>query len=159
MAIADFHHGVRVTELTEGTNSIRVVSTAIIGLVATASDADPAAFPLNKPVLFTSIAKAQAKAGTLGTLATALACIAEQSRPVLVIVRVPDGVGADDEEKAADQTSKVVGTFQNGVRTGIQALLDAESELGVKPRILGAPGWTRSRWPKRSRPPPKPCAP
>jgi phage tail sheath protein FI len=77
---------------------------------------------------------------TLGTLATALACIAEQSRPVLVIVRVPDGVGADDEEKAADQTSKVVGTFQNGVRTGIQALLDAESELGVKPRILGAPG-------------------
>ena len=140
MAIADFHHGVRVTELTEGTNSIRVVSTAIIGLVATASDADPAAFPLNKPVLFTSIAKAQAKAGTLGTLATALACIAEQSRPVLVIVRVPDGVGADDEEKAADQTSKVVGTFQNGVRTGIQALLDAESQLGVKPRILGAPG-------------------
>ena len=140
MAIADFHHGVRVTEITEGTNSIRVVSTAIIGLVATASDADPAAFPLNKPVLFTSIAKAQAKAGTLGTLATALACIAEQSRPVLVIVRVPDGVGADDEEKAADQTSKVVGTFQNGVRTGIQALLDAESELGVKPRILGAPG-------------------
>lgn len=28
MAIADFHHGVRVTELTEGNNSIRVVSTA-----------------------------------------------------------------------------------------------------------------------------------
>ena len=91
MAIADFHHGVRVTELTEGTNSIRVVSTAIIGLVATANDADAAAFPYNKPVLFTSIAKAQAKAGTKGTLATALACIAEQSRPVLVIVRVQDG--------------------------------------------------------------------
>ena len=81
MTIADFHHGVRVTALTEGTNSIRVVSTA--------SDADPDAFPLNKPVLSTSIAKAQAKAGTLGTLATALACIAEQSQPVLVIVRVP----------------------------------------------------------------------
>lgn len=28
MAIADFHHGVRVTELTEGTNRIRVVSMA-----------------------------------------------------------------------------------------------------------------------------------
>ena len=33
----------------------------------------------------------------------------------------------------------MLGTFQNSVRTGIQALLDAESELGVKPRILGAP--------------------
>ena len=58
MVIADFHHGVRVTELTEGSNSIRVVSTAIIGMVATASDADAAAFPIDKPVLFTSLAKA-----------------------------------------------------------------------------------------------------
>lgn len=140
MSTLDFHHGVRVTEVTEGTNSLRLVSTAIIGLVATASDADADAFPLNKPVLFTSIAKAQAKAGTQGTLATALAAIADQSRPVLVIVRVADGVGADDEAKAADQTSKVVGDYVGGQRTGIQALLAAEQQLGAKPRILGAPG-------------------
>lgn len=139
MAIADFHHGVRVTEVTEGTTSLRLVSTAIIGLVATASDADPAAFPLNKPVLFTSIAKAQAAAGLLGTLSPALAAIADQARPVLVIVRVADGVGADDAAKAADQTSKVVGENVGGNRTGIQALLSAEQQLGVKPRILGAP--------------------
>ncbi|WP_349817153.1 phage tail sheath subtilisin-like domain-containing protein [Acidovorax sp. SUPP2825] len=137
--MADFHHGVRVTEVTEGTTSLRLVSTAIIGLVATASDADAAAFPLDKPVLFTSIAKAQAKAGTKGTLAPALAAIADQSRPVLVIVRVADGVGADAEAKAADQTSKVVGDYINGTRTGIQALLAAEQQLGVKPRILGVP--------------------
>lgn len=140
MAIADFHHGVRVTELTEGTTTLRLVSTAIIGLVATASDADAATFPLDTPVLFTSIAKAQAKAGTLGTLSTALAAIADQARPVLVIVRVADGEGIDEAAKAADQTSKVVGDYVGGKRTGIQALLDAESELGVKPRILGAPG-------------------
>ncbi|MDP3229373.1 MAG: phage tail sheath subtilisin-like domain-containing protein [Acidovorax sp.] len=140
MAIADFHHGVRVTEVTDGTTSLRLVSTAIIGLVATASDADAAAFPLNKPVLFTSIAKAQAAAGVLGTLSPALAAIADQARPVLVIVRVADGVGADDAEKAADQTSKVVGENVGGNRTGIQALLSAEQQLGVKPRILGAPG-------------------
>lgn len=140
MAIADFHHGVRVTELTEGTTSLRLVSTAIIGLVATASDADAAVLPYDTPVLFTSIAKAQAAAGSLGTLSTALAAIADQSRPVLVIVRVPDGVGEDAQAKAADQTSKVVGTYVGGVRTGIQALLNAESQLGVKPRILGAPG-------------------
>lgn len=140
MATADFHHGVRVTEVTEGTTSLRLVSTAIIGLVATASDADAAAFPFDKPVLFTSIAKAQAKAGTKGTLATALAAIADQARPVVVVVRVADGVGADDAAKAADQTSKVVGDYIGGVRTGIQALLAAEQQLGVKPRILGAPG-------------------
>lgn len=140
MPTANYHHGVRVTEVSEGTTTLRIVSTAVIGLVATASDADAAAFPLDKPVLFTSIAKAQAKAGTAGTLSTALAAIADQARPVLVIVRVADGVGADDAAKAADQTSKVVGTFAGGVRTGIQALLDAETSLGVKPRILGAPG-------------------
>lgn len=140
MAIADFHHGVRVTEVTEGTNTMRLVSTAIIGLVATASDADAQAFPLDKPVLFTSISKAQAAAGTLGTLSKALSAIADQARPVLVIVRVADGVGADDAAKAADQISKVVGDYAGGKRTGIQALLDAENELGVKPRILGAPG-------------------
>lgn len=140
MPTANYHHGIRVTEINEGSKALRVISTAVIGLVATASDADAAAFPLNKPVLFTSIAKAQAKAGTLGTLASALESIADQSRPVLVIVRVPDGVGATDEAKAADQISKVVGTFAGGVRTGIQALLDAESNLGVKPRIIGAPG-------------------
>ncbi|KQR50145.1 phage tail sheath subtilisin-like domain-containing protein [Acidovorax sp. Leaf160] len=140
MATADFHHGVRVTEVTEGTTSLRLVSTAIIGLVATASDADAAAFPIDKPVLFTSIAKAQAKAGTKGTLATALAAIADQARPVVVVVRVADGVGADAAAKEADQTSKVVGDYIGGVRTGIQALLAAEQQLGVKPRILGAPG-------------------
>ncbi|WP_313073366.1 phage tail sheath subtilisin-like domain-containing protein [Melaminivora sp.] len=140
MAIADFHHGVRVTELTEGTSTLRIVSTAVIGLVATGSDADADAYPLNRPVLFTSIDKAQAKAGTLGTLGPALACIAQNARPVLVIVRVPEGVGADADEKAADQASKAIGGYADGQRSGIQALLAAEQQLGVKPRILGAPG-------------------
>ena len=140
MAVIDFHHGVRVFETSEGTRNLRVPTTAIIGLVATASDADPLAFPLNKPVLFTSIAKAQAKAGTLGTLAIALECIAENARPVLVIVRVADGEGETDESREVDQTSKVVGDYVGGERTGIQALLEAEQNLGVKPRILGAPG-------------------
>ena len=40
----EYHHGVRVIELTEGIRPIRMVSTAIIGLVATSSDADPDTF-------------------------------------------------------------------------------------------------------------------
>ena len=36
----DYHHGVRVIEINEGGRPIRTVATAIIGLVATGSDAD-----------------------------------------------------------------------------------------------------------------------
>lgn len=140
MATASFHHGVRVTEINDGLNPIRIVSTAVIGLVATASDADAVAFPLNTPVLVTKIDAAIGKAGKLGTLAASLIAIKEQARPVLVIVRVGDGEGADEETKAADQDAKVIGTTVAGKKTGLQALLAAQSELGVKPRILGAPG-------------------
>ena len=49
----EYLHGVRVNEITEGVRSIQTVSTAIIGLVATASDADEETFPLNKAVLLT----------------------------------------------------------------------------------------------------------
>ena len=75
MATAPFHHGIRVTEVSEGINSIRIVSTAVIGLVATASDADAATFPLNRPVLVTKVDAAIGKAGTKGTLAQALNAI------------------------------------------------------------------------------------
>jgi len=140
MATQSFHHGIRVSEESGGTNVLRLVSTAVIGLVATAQDADPEFFPLNRPVLVTNISRAQGMAGTKGTLKAALDRIALQTRPVLVIVRVAEGEGETEEEKAADQTSKVVGTNTLGMRTGIQALLAAQSQTGVRPRILGAPG-------------------
>ncbi|WP_295855191.1 phage tail sheath protein [uncultured Xylophilus sp.] len=137
----EYHHGVRVIEINEGTRPIRMVSTAVIGLVATGSDADAATFPLNKPVLVTNVFAAIGKAGTLGTLAASLEAISKQVRPVIVVVRVADGVGATAAEKAADLNSKVIGTVTNtGQYTGAKALLAAPSQLGVKPRILGAPG-------------------
>src|SRR5258707_484646 len=110
MATAPFHHGIRVTEVSEGINSIRIVSTAVIGLVATASDADAATFPLNRPVLVTKVDAAIGKAGTKGTLALALNAIKEQCRPVLVVVRVADGEGATEAERRTDQDAKVIGT-------------------------------------------------
>ncbi len=36
----DYHHGVRVVEINEGTRSITTVSTAIVGMVCTGDDAD-----------------------------------------------------------------------------------------------------------------------
>lgn len=130
----DYHHGVRVTEINEGTRTISTVSTAIVGMVCTADDADAATFPLNKPVLLTDVLTASGKAGESGTLARALDAIGDQSKPVTVVVRVPQG------ETEAETTSNIIGGVTDGRRTGMKALLAAQSQLGVKPRILGVPG-------------------
>ncbi|AEK60845.1 phage tail sheath protein [Collimonas fungivorans] len=131
----DYHHGVRVIEINEGTRPIRTVSTAVIGLVATASDADPAIFPLDTPVLLTNVIAALGKAGTKGTLRRTLEAIGAQTKPFTIVVRVAEG--ADE----AETTSNVIGTTTaSGKYTGIKALLAAQSKLGIKPRILGAPG-------------------
>jgi phage tail sheath protein FI len=131
----DYHHGVRVIEINEGTRPIRTISTAVIGLVATASDADPAIFPLDTPVLLTNVIAALGKAGTKGTLRRTLEAIGAQTKPFTIVVRVADG------EDEAETTSNVIGTTTaSGKYTGIKALLAAQSKLGIKPRILGAPG-------------------
>ena len=136
-----YHHGVRVIEINEGIRPIRTIATAVVGLVATASDADAAFFPLNTPVLLTDVLSAIGKAGTLGTLAVSLAAIAANASPFTVVVRVADGEGADDATKQADQISKLVGTVTaDGQYTGLKALLGAKAKLGVTPRILGVPG-------------------
>lgn len=131
----EYHHGVRVVEINEGTRPIRTVSTAIVGMVCTADDADPAAFPLNTPVLLTSVQSAIAKAGKTGTLAASLQAIADQTQPVTVVVRVAAG------ETDAETTSNIIGgTDENGKYTGMKALLAAKGRLKVTPRILGVPG-------------------
>ncbi|WFF38027.1 phage tail sheath protein [Moraxella nasibovis] len=132
--MTDYHHGVKVLEINEGTRPIRTVSTAVIGLVATASDADAQFFPENTPVLITNVQSAVGKAGKQGTLAKSLQAISDQTNAITVVVRVPHH---DDE---STQASAIVGTTENGVYTGMKALLTAEAKLGVKPRILGAPG-------------------
>lgn len=131
----DYHHGVRVVELTDGRRPIRTIETAIIGFVATASDADAAAFPLDTPVLITDVLAAIGKAGVLGTLAKTLDAIADHGSPVCVVVRVAEG--ADE----ATTNTAVIGTVTPaGQYTGMKALLAAQAKLGVKPRILGCPG-------------------
>lgn len=138
--MSDFHHGVEVVEINDGTRTISTVSTAVVGMVCTASDADAGAFPLNEPVLITNPQSAIAKAGTKGTLKKSLQLIANQSKPVVVVVRVAEGTG-DDEEAQAQTISNIIGTTdENGKYTGLKALLTAKAVTGVKPRILGVPG-------------------
>ncbi|MGA4641295.1 phage tail sheath protein [Stutzerimonas stutzeri] len=131
----DYHHGVRVLEINEGTRPIRTVSTAVVGMVCTASDADAVKFPLNKPVLLTDVLTASGSAGELGTLARSLDAIADQASPVTVVVRVEEGA-----DEAATTSNIIGGVSATGEYQGMKALLAAEAQLGVKPRILGVPG-------------------
>ncbi|MDX8000942.1 phage tail sheath protein [Xenorhabdus sp. Reich] len=131
----DYHHGVRVQEINEGTRTITTVSTAIVGMVCTAPDADEKTFPLNTPVLITDVMSASGKAGKKGTLSASLKAIAAQAQPVTVVVRVAEG-----ESEEATITNIIGGVTDAGKKTGMQALLAAQSQLGVKPRILGVPG-------------------
>ena len=131
----DYHHGVRVIEINEGSRPIRTVSTAVLGLIATADDADATVFPLDTPVLVTNVLAAMGKAGKAGTLYRALEAIAAQTKPLTVVVRVAEG------DTEAETTSNAVGGVSaDGKYLGAKALLAAQSKLGVKPRILGAPG-------------------
>lgn len=101
--MADYHHGVRVIEINDGTRVISTVSTAIVGMVCTGEDADATLFPLNTPVLITDVLAASGKAGKKGTLAASLRAIAEQAKPVTVVVRVAEG---KDE---TETTSNIIG--------------------------------------------------
>ena len=132
--LADYHHGVRVVEISEGTRPIRTIETAIIGVVCTGPTADAATFPLDRPVLITDIYAGISMAGTDGTLPYVLDAIKDQCNPLVVVVRVDEGI--DD----AATTTNVIGGSVNGLKTGMQALTAAKAQLGVQPRILGVPG-------------------
>lgn len=127
-------HGIKTNLLQSTSLTITLPATSIIGLVATGNDADADTFPLDTPVLISDVRSALAKAGTTGTLPTALAAIADQCNPTIIVVRVATAVGD------ASQDDLVAGTFSAGRYTGAKALLMAETVTGFRPRIIGAPG-------------------
>lgn len=135
-------HGLTIKETTTGARALQAVSLAVIGIVATASTtgnaeaqaALDAAYPLNTPVLITGgVDVAAGKAGDGGTLKPALEAIGDQSSPVVVVVRVAEGI---DE---AAMNANVIGATDGNAYTGLQALMNSEAVVGVRPQILGAP--------------------
>jgi len=46
--VSDFHHVTQVIKINDGTHAISTVTTAIVGMVCTASYADAATFPLTE---------------------------------------------------------------------------------------------------------------
>ena len=137
----EYHHGVRVIEKDDGSRPIRTIETGLIGVVGTAPDADETVFPLNEPVLIagsrTKAAKLDTEGNGQGTLPAVMDAIFDQIAPLMVVVRV------EGSEDAATEQSNLIGTVDAAGRyTGLQALLATQSQLGVKPRILGCPGFS-----------------
>lgn len=135
--MSDLVHGVEVIDIDEGTRPISTVRTSVIGLVGTAPNANAADLPLNTPVLLAGSPRtalnlvrggnAEADGGTLGEALTAIYAV---TNPVIVIVRIEDpGAGVLATALAGNALE----------RTGVYALLNAESNTGIKPRILIAP--------------------
>lgn len=133
MAEANRHHGITANEYTEGVRSISDISTAIIGMVCTAEDADAKVFPLNTPIFATSAYDLLAKAGTKGTLAKSLDAIVDQADAQVVIVRVADSKNTEELK------ANVIGTAEGGNYTGLKALRRAKAVTGFTPKILGVP--------------------
>jgi phage tail sheath protein FI len=89
-----------------------------------------AALPLNTPVLVTQRTEA-ARFGTTGTIPAALDAIWDQGGAWVVVVRVTKG---------ADDAATLTNLLGNGTnRTGVHALLSAETTIAVTPRILIVP--------------------
>lgn len=143
-----FLHGVEVLDIDTGARTISTVSSSVIGIIGTAPSADPAAFPLNTPVLIAGSRGEAAKLdmlGTgLGTLPQAVDGILDQTGAIIIVVRVEEGSGAS----ATTQTlANILGGVDanNGQYLGVQAFLGSKVAVGFAPRLLIAPGFTHTR--------------
>jgi phage tail sheath protein FI len=134
MADLSFHHGTRLQESNETPVLVQVAQTAVVGLLGTAPEADPAKFPINTPVLLKGNPAEAADLGATGTLKDAVDDVFDQIGAYTIVIRVEEGL--DD---AATMTNLVGDATQ---LTGVHALKKAEAQLGIKPRLIAIPGFT-----------------
>ena len=129
--------GLTITQVDNEPRPAVAADLSTIGLVVTAPGADAAKYPLTTPVLINSADDTAVDAlGITGTVQHQMDLINAQlsgfsASARVVIVRVDEGV--DDDA-----------TMVNLIE-GINALEDAESLLGVAPRLIGVPGYTHQQ--------------
>ncbi|AKU21813.1 phage tail sheath family protein [Massilia sp. NR 4-1] len=134
MPAASFFHGVTVTLVDSGPRPITTPSSSVIGIVDTYTPGAGLAAP-NVPVKITSLREAAAAFGITSNLYKSLRAVYARTNAVIA------AVGVAQVADAAAQTSAIIGgVTAQGARTGLQALLDAKSVLGLHPRLLVAPG-------------------
>jgi len=146
---ANFLHGVETIEIEKGARPIRVVKTAVVGLVGTAPIhlVEQDNRTINKPVLILNDRDAVKYFGpqTPGyTIPQALDAIFDQGAGIVIVVNVFNPSVHKDESNNPDPTqvtaSDIIGSVDaSGNRTGMQAFLDSYNLFGFFPKILIAP--------------------
>ncbi len=134
-----FFHGVSVQNVDIGSRTISVPSSSIIGVTDTFT---PGAtlVEANKPVKITSPREAAQAFGEGSQIFKSIKEIFDQSKAVI------SAVGVASVSDANEQTSDIIGGVSAaGARTGLQALLDSKSLLGIQPKLLIAPGFTATQ--------------
>ena len=132
--------GITFTRLDDEPRGAISASMSVVGIVGTAPLANATNFPLNTPVqVFSDDAALISTLGTTGTIPDALKALNDQLGPLqsaakVVIVRVAEGVDADAT------MVNIIGSSLT--KTGIWALPEAGSVLGIMPRIIVTPGYT-----------------
>jgi len=149
MALDQYHHGVRVQEVNDGTRTIRTVSTAIIGIVCTAPDADPgtaAALTLSTTAADTGVVYTATAAGTAGNkIRVSYVDPAAASQALAVNVSGKDitvSLATDIDGAIISTAEDVVAAVNADAAASalvIAALADGETGLGV----LSAVGFTK----------------
>ncbi len=131
----DYHHGMRVEEINEGTRTITTVSTAIVGLICTGGDGDDAAtFPLNRPVLLTDILTFSGRVGYWERQTDQAIRETSMSREVKADTETRELVSRETTVKATDRTtvigtaSLMAGAIQH-VTTGNYSMATQQSQL------------------------------
>lgn len=137
MSASQYHHGFELVEHGDAYMPIRTVRSATIGLVGTAPNADPDLFPINKCVPLFSDARNAELLKSDGTLLDSIDDIYNQIGANVVVCRVAEG------NDMAANWSNVMGDY--ATKTGVNAFLTANSELGISPKLLIAPGFTSGR--------------
>ena len=142
-----FLHGVEVVEIETTTRPIQTVKSSVIGLVGSAPKG-----PVNTPTLLLgSWSEAVAVFGSdlRFSIPAALKGIFDQIGTMVVVVNVADPTKSAHLTTSVLDPAKitvadVVGGADDvsGKYKGVHALLSAQSDVGVQPRILIAPGFT-----------------
>jgi hypothetical protein len=136
--VEQFLHGIETIERDDGGRPVQTVKSSVIGLIGTAPDADPANWPLNTNILITGergIPSGLTSAG--GEIGDMLDAIFDQASATVIVRRVEAGANL------AATMANIIG--DRTLATGLHGFRAAGPQLGVKPKLFVAPGYTSQR--------------
>jgi len=134
----------RFSNLRSTVAKIDTRNSTVVGMAAPAPLADNAKFPINEPVRLSLDDATQFTALGAGQVQdTVSQMLSEGIVTDIAFVRTPHSILTDAQAKLEAEINGIVGSA--GAKTGLYALLDAKSELGLEPGCIISPGYMSQR--------------